>query len=176
MRIQPVGGRNLEAAAEGDECALGDIQRAHSHLGDKIAIDVHVERGQSEHLLDMHIGSAGDMAQFVGDLLADYVVRLQIRTHYLNINRRGQSEVENLGDDVGWLEEEFHTGEAARQFLPQILNYFGCGTAALLAQSDQNFRVVGSDHTGIGVGQVDAGIGQADIVQNIRDLALRGIS
>ena len=47
------------------------------------------------------------------------VVALQIRAHHLHIDGGGQAEIQNLRDDIGGLEEKFHPGKPARQFLPQ---------------------------------------------------------
>src|ERR1051326_2215275 len=68
----------------------------------------------------MDIGCTWDMADLIGDLLRNRVVCLLIGSDHLYVNRRRESEVQNLRDDVGRLEEEFHAGKMGRQKLPQV--------------------------------------------------------
>ena len=124
LRIQPEVRRRLEAAAQRDQHALRHVARVQSHLRDAGAIQVHVQRGRGEQLLHVDIGGAGNVPHPVGDLLRDVVVALLVGADHLHVDRRGQSEVQNLGDDVGRLEEELHAGEALRQHLAQVA---GCG-------------------------------------------------
>ena len=42
----------------------------------------------------------------------------------------------------------------------------------LRVQAHQNFRIAGADHSRIAVGQIDARVGQSNVVQHIHDLAL----
>ena len=56
-------------------------------------------------------------AILLGQLLGDLVVGLGVAADHLQIDRRGQPEVQNLAGDVGRLEEEVHV----REFLAQAL-------------------------------------------------------
>ncbi len=114
-----------------------------------------MQRGQAQQLLHVHIGCTWDAPHLVGNLLSNRVTALHIRADHLDINRGGQSEIQNLSDDVRRLEEEFHTRKTPWQFLPQLLHQLRRWALVLLVQTDQNFRVAGSDHSGIAVGQID---------------------
>ena len=61
----------------------------------------------------MDIDGAGYVAHLVGDLLRDVVAALLVDADHLHVDRRGQPEVQNLGDDIGRLEEELQPGNAA---------------------------------------------------------------
>ncbi len=78
------------------------------------AIDGEVERGQGQHLLHVDISRPRDLSHAVRDLLGDEVVGLHVGADDLDVDGRRQTEVQDLGDDVGRLEEELHSGEAAR--------------------------------------------------------------
>ena len=83
----------------------------------------------------------------------------------LHVDGGGQAEIQDLGDDVGWLEEEFDAGKFRRQRSAQFVDV-AAGRAVAFLQRDQDFRVERADDAGIAVGQVDAAIGQADIVED----------
>lgn len=92
--------------------------------------------------------------------VGDRVVALQ-----LHVDRRRLPEVEDLRDDVGWLEEELDAGEALRQDPAQRLDVAVRGRVAFL-QRDHDFAVEGADRAGIAVGQVDPARGQAEVVDD----------
>ena len=72
----------------------------------------------------MHVGCAGNLAHAARDLLGDVVIlseRSQ-RPDNLHVDRRGQSEVQNLADDIGGLEKERQLGKLAAQLAPHFAN------------------------------------------------------
>src|SRR5581483_865139 len=54
-----------------------------------------------------------------GNLLGDPVIALQVRSHHLHIDRRGNSKIQNLRDDIRRLREELHSREMPRQIFTQ---------------------------------------------------------
>src|ERR1051326_4473248 len=115
------------------------------------------------------------MPNLIGDLLRDGIVRLLIRSHHLHVNGSGQAEVQNLSDDIGRLEEEFHSWKMLRQKLSQMPHERGLRRMMLGIEGDENFRVTTPDRPVGTVRLVDAGIGQADIVENRLQLPLRNL-
>ena len=67
----------------------------------------------------MHIGRPGNVPHLVGDLLRDHIVARHVHSDDLYIDRRGQSEIQNLGHDIGGLKKEFHSRKASRQYFAQ---------------------------------------------------------
>ena len=145
LRIQPEVRRGLETAAQRDQHALRHVARIHSHLRGLGAVNLKMQGRQTEHLLHVHIGSSVHVTQTVGDLLGDDVVALHVLTGDLDVNRCGQSKVENLGHDIGRLKEELHAGELAGQVFPQSPDVALSGVMMLGIEADQDLRIAGAD-------------------------------
>src|SRR5271157_3319704 len=125
-----------------------------------------MKRRQRHHLLHVDIGSAGNLFHPVRDLLRDEVVALHISAGDLNIDRRRQSKVQDLSDDVGGLEEKLDARKAARQFFTQSADVLPGGMVMLRIQTNQDFRVAGANHAGIAVRKIDARIRQPNVVED----------
>ena len=134
-----------------------------------------MQRRQVEQLLHVHVGSARNTPQPIGNLLRDGVVGCHVGANQLNVDGRGQAEVQDLGDDVGRLEEKLHTGKLPRQTLAQLADVVRCGMMVLLIQAHQDFRVAGADHAGIAVGKIDAGVRQPDVVEDRDQFVFRDL-
>ena len=128
------------------------------------AIDVHEQGGSVKGLLDVDIHGAGDVADFVGEFQPDGIIGGLIHAGDLDIDGGGRPEIENLGDDVRGLEEKLHAGEFAGETLAEIVDVLARGTAAFGLELDEDFGVGGADRAGVAVGEIDAGVGQADVV------------
>src|SRR5579859_6780771 len=113
------------------------------------------------------------MPNLIGDLLRDGIVSLLIGSYHLHVNGSGQAEIENLSDDIGRLKEEFHSWKMFRQKLSQMPHERGLRRMMLRIKGDENFRVTTADRPVGTVRLVDAGIGEADIVQNSLQLSRR---
>ena len=122
--------------------------------------------GRVEHLLHVDVGGAGNLSHPVGDLLGDEVIALHVGADDLDVDGRRQAEVQDLGDDVGRLEEELHSREVPGQFLAQLADVLRRGMMVLFIQSHQDLGVAAADHAGIAVGQIDTRIRQADVVKD----------
>ena len=48
----------------------------------------------------MQVGQSGDLMQLGHDLLGDIVIGLKVASLDLYVNRRGQTEIEDLGHDI----------------------------------------------------------------------------
>ncbi len=64
------------------------------------AVHVHRHVGMVEGLLDARVGGAGNIADLVQHALGQGAVAVEIRADDLNIDRRGEAEVQNLRHDV----------------------------------------------------------------------------
>ena len=131
--------------------------------------------GKSSNLLHVDVGGAGNVPHAIRNLLRDQVIAGHVGAGELNIDGRGQAEVQDLGDDVGRLEEELHAGKLPRQTLAQLADVVRRRMMVLLIQAHQNLRVAGPDHAGVAVREIDAGIRQADVVENRDQLVFRDL-
>jgi hypothetical protein len=84
----------------------------------------------------------------------------------LNVDRCGETEVENLGNHVRRLEVEGHSREFLRQLPAQRLDVRFRGSMVLLIQRYEDFSVEGTDVGSKAKGEVDGILGKADIVEN----------
>src|SRR6266571_1086768 len=168
--IQPEGRRRLETGAERDEKVLRDVAGLHAHGLDARAVDFQEQRGVVKRLLHVHVHGARDVAELIGELFPDQIISALVHAGYFHVDGRGRAEIQNLRDDVRRLKEELHAREALRKFFAQIVDVRAGGLAAFLPQLDKNLRVGRSDGAGVAVGQVNAAVGQANVVQDGRDL------
>jgi hypothetical protein len=72
-----------------------------------------VKAGRVEGLLDAGVGGAGNVFHVVEQLLGVDAVVLQIGSDDLDVDGRGEAEVEDLGDDVDRQDVEGDAGELA---------------------------------------------------------------
>src|SRR4029077_16878395 len=99
------------------------------------------KRGCIESLLHVNIDSAGDVAHFGSKFLGNEVISLLVRANNRHVNGCGSAKIQNLRDDVCWLEEKLHAGKSLRECAAKLANIFAGALAALLLQLNQNFRV-----------------------------------
>ncbi len=111
-RIDPVIRTHLEAGAERNQHALGDVLLRVAHLAGAVAVHVDAHHGHVLHLVHVHVGRAGNMADAAGDFAGDREILILVapRTRHLHVDGRGQPEVQNLPDDIGGLEEKRQIG------------------------------------------------------------------
>jgi hypothetical protein len=134
----------LEAAAQGHQEAAGHVLlRQADHLGAS-AVHVHGEPGIVERLLNARIGDAGNIANFIEHALGQGAIAVEVRAHDLNIDGRGEAEVQNLGHDVHWKHIEGDAGVLAGQHRAQALDVSRGGVV-----------IGGQLHLNVGVGRPD---------------------
>jgi hypothetical protein len=115
--------------------------------------------------MDMDVDGSGNFADFAGQQRRLLETRVHVGAEDLHVHGGGLAEIEDLGHDVGGLEEEFDAGEFFGKLAAEFLDIAVGGLVALL-ERDQDFAVERPDGAGIAVGQVDAAIGQAEIVEH----------
>ena len=59
----------------------------------------------------VNIRRSRNLAEPVGDPLPNFVIAAHVGAHHLNIDRRGQSKVKNLRNDIGGLKENSTPGK-----------------------------------------------------------------
>src|ERR1035437_2559446 len=89
----------------------------------------------------------------------------QVGPRELDVDCGWQSEVQDLRDDVGWLEEELHTRKALGQFRTQARDKTFGGRVAFV-QRHQYLAIECADGSRIAVRQINAAVGHTEVVQN----------
>ncbi len=107
----------------------------------------------------------GTWRRLRGDALSDREVRVGIEAGDCDVDRSGRAEVQNLSDDVGGLKEKLNAGEALRQLRAHFVDVVG-GGAVLFIELDEDFAVGSAERAGVAVAEIDAAIGDAEIVEN----------
>src|SRR5208337_494153 len=170
--IEPEVRRGLETRGERDQHVLSDVAGLQTHVLGARAIDVHEQGGCVKGLLDVDIHGPRHVADFVGELQSDGIIGGLIHAGNLDINGSGRPEIENLGNDVRGLEEKLHAGKFAGEALAQFVDVLARGTAAFGLQLDKDFGVGRADSAGVAIGEIDAGIRQADVIKNGDEVAI----
>src|SRR2546428_12249853 len=86
----------------------------------------------------------------------------------MDVDRRGQAEVEDLVHDVGGLGEDLEIRKPVRQLLAERFQVFG-GRTVRLFERYQNFAIGRADRGTVAGRQVDRGR-HADVVDDHADL------
>ena len=165
LRAEPEGRIDLLAARKRDQHVLRHGARGEIDLLQAGAVHLQPHGRLVQPLMDMDVHRARqlpDLARQLGRLRkAGFLVHAQD----LHVHGGGLAEIEDLGDDVGRLEEELDAGKVFRELSAQFVDIAARRLVAFL-QRDHDFAVGRTHHAGIAVGQVDARIGQAEIVED----------
>ena len=118
-----------------------------------------------DHLVDMHVGGAGNVGNLPCQLLGDLIVGCGLAPDYLQIERCGQTEVQNLGRDIGRLEEE----DRVREFFLQAFSkqdFIVASGMVLLVQRNQDFAVGAGDGRDIALRQTVPTVRNSDVIDD----------
>ncbi len=164
--------RDLKAPAQRVQHTRSNVFFLVSRLQCFGPVHSYIERRIIERLLDMQVGQPGDLMQLRHDVLGNVVIGLNVVSFDLNVDRRGQAEIENLGHDVGRQKIEGRPGKLAGKLLAKGTNILRRGVM-VLAQRHQHIGVIGAEYARSGVHQVVGTEWQADVVQNVIDFIRR---
>ena len=101
LPVQEEHRRGLEAAAQRIQHAARDVALGQPVLLRLGAVDVDLEIGVVEILLDARVDDARHRAHLLQDLVGDVAVVVDVGAVDLDVDRRRQAEVQDLGDHVG---------------------------------------------------------------------------
>src|SRR5579871_2237213 len=121
--------------------------------------------------MNMHVRRSRHTTHPRDDLLGQGIV-VRRTTRHLDVDGSGQAEVEDLGGDVGRLEEESQLRELLRQVGAQVLDEL-VGRGMVFLEGDEDLSVGGTDGAGGGIGEVDATDGQSDVIEDQVELVGR---
>ncbi len=172
LRADPKIWRGLKARRQRHQRVIRHVLLRKSNRLRPRAIHFHVQLRQIQRLLDVHVHRPAHFLDARQHLARHLEIVREIRTHKLHVNRRWQSEIQNLADDIGRLKVKRRpwkfTGECFSQLADVIL-----GGMMIFLQGDQDFGIRSADGSRGAVTQVDSAVRQPDIVENSLHL-LRG--
>ena len=129
LRIEIEGRRGLKAAAGRHQQALHHVALGKARALRHGAIHVHGEIRIVEALLDAHVRSAGHILHLIEQPLGKREVALLVGSNDLDVDGRGQAEVENLRHHVHRQGVELGAGktpwQTRRAAAPHILRWDG---------------------------------------------------
>src|SRR4029077_17105754 len=164
FRIGPKVGCHLEAGAERDKQAVGDIAFSKAELLGAGPIDFYAQLWCVRHMMWTNVNRARNLFHPRLDLTRDCIVRLIGKTGDLDVDWRRQTEIQNLADDVCRLEIETQLRKTFGEFLPQRFHICRSRPAMIGLERDENLAVGLTDRGVITKGEIDA-LRYADVVQ-----------
>ncbi len=139
------------------------------------AVHPKVHIGFIEWLLDARVGYARYVFHLIQQGIREGLIPLQISPHHLNVDGSRQAKIKDLSDHIGRQERKGHAGKFFCQADSEVVNVLGC-LMVVNAERHQDIRIRGTHGSSIQIGRVDAAVRQADIVDNVGDLARRKLS
>src|SRR5205823_1779323 len=117
----------LSARAQRDVEIIGDVELRQAEFSRPGAINIKMQIGTIQDLMDMGIDDARNPGDPTLDLFSESEV---IGTEPLNldIDRRRQAEIQDLTDNISWLKIETQTGKGFRQLLAHQCHILANGT------------------------------------------------
>ena len=131
-------------------------------------LDPHAEIRLIKGLLDPQIGRSCDIFQ-----LCIALVSFQVVSHNLHIDGSGQTKIKDLADHVGRQKSEGYARELLWKRQAKLMNVVVRGVV-LGGKGHKNVGVRCADWRRIAIGEVDAAVGQTDVVNDVVD-SLAGI-
>ncbi len=170
--MEPVGRRGLRTARQGRQHGGRRILFGDTDQAAERAVDIDVQRRLLERLLDPRIGDAGDLFDARQQRVGVLPIRRHIVADDLQVDRRGDAEIEDLADHVGRQKGERGAGKLTRQLLAQRLDVVR-GRRVVRVQADQHVGVLDADRPRVVVGHVDAADAETDVVSDAAQLRSR---
>src|SRR4029077_13978859 len=161
--VHPVVRCHLAAAAERDQHAAGYVALRQTHLRRLDPIHVQADFRLVDHLVNVNIGGSGNMRNPVRELAGYLVVRARVSPDYLQIDGRRNPEVQDLGGDIGRLEEKGRVGESLAESFPE-LHLIIAGRAVVLLERNQDFAVGAGDGRNLALGEASPAIYDPDVI------------
>src|SRR4029077_2030655 len=118
--IQEERRRGLETSARRYQHATGHIALGEAACGRLGAVHVDMELWIVERLLNTQIHQTRDVPKLAQHPICDSTILRKIRPFDLDVDRRGQTKIENLCDDVGRLKVERGSGKLARELVSKL--------------------------------------------------------
>ena len=174
LGIEIEGGGGLEAAAQSHQQAGGHIFLSQADGLGTGAVHVHRHFGIVEWLLNARVGGAGNIPDLIKYALGEGAVAIEVWADDLDIDGRGQTEVQNLRHNVHRQHIKRHAGILADQHGAQALDV-GRGGMVVLAQLHLDVGVGRADGRRGRVGQVQSRVGQPNVIDDRDHFAGRNI-
>src|SRR5580692_3061457 len=175
IEIEEKHGRDLEAAAEGVQHAVGNVALGVPALGRLGTIHGHIELRVIKRLLYARIGNTRNLLDLMQHAGCDLAIALDIGSLDLDINGCRQTKVQDLRNDVRGQEVERGARVFPGQRISQALNIL-CSGVMIFLEGHQNIGVARSDEARRAVHKINRAVRQPDVVQDVVRLALGNLT
>ena len=173
-RVQPEARRHLVVAAQRNQHAARHVALRQAHLARPSRGRRSGSAAAARSTWWMCTSAApGIAATCCREPLRDLVVGRGIAADHLQVDRRGQAEVQDLVRDVRRLEEEHHVRELLVQPLAQPDFVLAHRPVALAIERNQNLAVGRRDVRHVALREAAPGVRDPDVVEDGVDLAGR---
>ncbi len=116
--VDPERGLEIHRRIQGADGVLDDCIRIDAQLRGLGAVDVHFDFGMVVALMNAHVLRTFDLTDNVAHLDRQFAGFMQIVAGHLNVERRGQTEIQRCSHDAAGIENKLHTGKLLFQFSP----------------------------------------------------------
>ena len=120
-----------------------------------LSIDVDHEGRRIDDLVHVDVDHPRHAAHPLRNLPGERVVGSPVLAHDLDVDGRGQAEIQDLANDVAGLEEECRVRELSGELLAQRLHVREGRVTTLGLQGNQDLAVGGADGRAVAERQVD---------------------
>src|ERR1019366_2409872 len=106
-----------------------------------------------------------------GDLTRQRVIGDGVARQHLDINGSRQSKIQDLIGDVGGFKEKDHVGELLVEAFAQAAGVLGGGAVLIGFEGNQDVAVAHTERRVVAEGEIEAAIGDSNVVDNVFDLS-----
>jgi len=155
LEIQPEVRRRQPARTQRGEQRIRHVLLREPDLAGARAINIDAQLGAVHPLLQMDVGRSADLRHPGLDLLGQGKV-FGAGSGDLDIDGRGQAEVQNLAHDIRSRKRELHVRKIALKPFPEHAHIVRRGTVMLRVERHEDFAVGGTDGGIVAEGEIDA--------------------
>src|ERR1700722_4670721 len=124
-----------------------------------------LDLGLVARLLNAYVHRPGNLAKFVHQTRSHFPVFDLIAANYLDVKRRGQTEIDRLAHNVRRQKIKCRPGKIVVQAEPQAPHILGRGPMSLI-QRDQDVRVIRPGDAAVTVAKVNPRIRQTNVIKD----------
>ena len=122
------------------------------------------------HLVNVNVGSSWNARDAASQVPRYFVVRLGVSTHHLQIDRRRQTEIDDLAGDVCRLKEKVHVRELFVQPFAKTPFVLGRRPVMFLIERDKDFAVRRRNRRDVSLGDSRPTVRNSNVVDQHLDL------
>ena len=167
--VEPIFLINLLAAGSCQEHVEAKILLVQIHAEGECPVAFDQDSRLKHRLIDIHVGGAGDLAEFARQFLSIREIGIEVRPVDLQVDWRERAEIKNLIGQISRLKREFRSWIALRQtFAENVPNV--PHRRPLILQRDGQIAILSADRWRWNKGKVMRSDGETAITDNRFDV------